>query len=213
MGMASIIISIVALIVSGIVAWKNYLAPFSLSLHSGAPRLEPCPVEMAEGGAVMRFAVILPLYFVNKGAHDGIVSDIVLIVRSEQSAWLFYPAAYCKYSLSTEPALGKMLTKDASNEPFYPPHLEGRETLYKPVVFSPVGNSKKFPLGDNRLLPGEYTFQVMILEMPRRDYEVKLTLHITLSKEQVKEFESSRSLTGLIPLVDEIQGKRQMLEP
>jgi len=207
----SIIISIIALVVSGIVAWKNYLAPFKLSLHSGAPRLEPCPVELIEGGAVMRFAVILPLYFVNKGAHDGIISDIVLIVRSGQSAWLFYPAAYCKYSLSTEPALGKMLTKDPSNEPFYPPHLQGKEILYKPIVFSPVGNSKKFPLGDKPLLPGKYTFQVMILETLRKDYKVKLTLHITLSKEQISEFESSISLRGWIPVIDEVQVKRQLL--
>jgi len=211
MGMASIIISIIALVVSGIVAWKNYLAPFKLSLHSGAPRLEPCPVQLIDARAVMRFAVIVPLYFVNKGAHDGIVSDIVLIVRSGQSAWLFYPAAYCKYSLSTEPALGKMLTRDPSNEPFYPPHLQGKETLYKPIVFFPVGNSKKFPLGDKPLLPGKYIFQVMILETLRKDYKVKLTLNITLSKEQINEFESSTSLTGLIPFVDEIQCKRQLL--
>ena len=211
MGMASIIISIIALIVSGIVAWKNYLAPFRLSLHSGAPRLEPCPVQLIDGKAVMRFAVILPLYFVNRGAHDGIISDIVLIVRSRHSAWLFYPAVYCKYSVSTEPALGKMLTKDPSNEPFYPPHLQGKETLYKPIVFFPVGNSKKFPLGDKPLLPGKYTFQVMILETLRRDCEVKLTLNITLSEEQISEFESSTSLTGLIPFIDEIQVKRQLL--
>lgn len=159
----------------------------------------------------MRFAVVLPLYFVNKGAHDGIISDIVLIVRSGQSAWLFYPAFYCKYSVSTEPTLGMMLTKDKSNEPFYPPHLQGKETLYKPIVFFPVGSSRKFPLGDKPLLPGKYIFQVMILETLRKDYRVKLTLNITLSKEQINEFESSTSLSGLIPFVDEIQCKRQTL--
>jgi len=159
----------------------------------------------------MRFAVVLPLYFVNEGAQDGIISDIVLIVRSGQNAWLFYPAFYCKYSVSTEPTLGRMLTKDPSNEPFYPPHLQGKETLYKPVVFFPVGNSKKFPLGDKPLLPGKYTFQVMILETLRTYYEVKLTLHITLSEEQIGEFESSPSLTCLIPFIDEVQDKRQLL--
>ena len=211
MGTASIIISIIALIVSGIVAWKNYLAPFKLSLHSGAPRLERCPVELIDGRAVMRFAVVLPLYFVNKGARDGIISDIVLIVRSGQNAWLFYPAFYCKYSVSTEPTLGMMLTKDPSNEPFYPPHLQGKETLYKPIVFPPVSSSKKFPLGDKPLLPGKYTFQVMILETLKKDYEVKLTFHITLSEEKISEFESSPSLTCLIPFIDEVQDKRQLL--
>lgn len=211
MATASIIISIIALIVSGIVAWKNYLAPFRLSLHSGAPRLERCPVELIDGRAVMRFAVVLPLYFVNEGAQDGIISDIALIVRSEQNAWLFYPAFYCKYSVSTEPTLGRMLTKDPANEPFYPPHLQGKETLYKPIVFFPVSTNKKFPLGDKPLLPGKYTFQVMTLETVKKDYEVKLTFQITLTEEKIREFESSPSLTCLIPFIDEVQDKRQLL--
>jgi hypothetical protein len=208
---ASITISIIALVVSGIVAWKNYLAPFKLSLHSGAPRLERCPVKLIDGRTVMRFVVVLPLYFINEGAHDGTISDIVLIVHSGQNAWLFYPAFYCKYNVSTEPTLGMMLTKDKSNEPFYPPHLQAKETLYKPIVFPPVGDSKKFPLGDNPLLPGKYTFQVMILETLKKDYEVKLTFHITLSEEKISEFESSPSLTCLIPFIDDVQNKRQLL--
>jgi len=211
--MATIIISIIALLVSVIVAWKNYLAPFRLSVHSGSPRLEPLQVKLTNGKEVVRFVVVLPLYFVNGGARDGIVRDIVLVVRVGQNAWLFYPWFYCKYSVSTEATLGKKLTEDPSNEPFYAIHLQGKETLFKSIVFAPISDNKKFPLGDNPLLPGKYTFQVRTLETLKKGYEVKLTSHITLSEEQINEFESSASPLYLIPFIDEVKDKRQMLEP
>jgi len=209
--MISIIISIVALIVSGIVAWKNYLSPLRLSVYSGSPRLEPCPLKLIGGGEVIRFAVVLPLYFVNRGAQDGIIRDIILIVNSGQSAWLFYPGFYCKYSVSTEATLGKRLTEDPSNEPFYPIHLQGKETLYKPIVFFPVGDNKKFPLGDAPLLPGKYTFQVKTLDAKKKDYELKCTFHVTLNEKTTREFASSASPTCFIPFIDEVQDKRQTL--
>ncbi len=211
MVVASIIISIIALIVSGIVAWKNYLAPFSLSVHSGSPRLEPCSLNLMDGREVVRFVVVMPLYFVNRGAHDGIVRDIILVVCSGHNAWLFYPGFYCKYNVSTEATLGKRLTEDPSNEPFYPIHLQGKETLYKSIVFFPISGNKKFPLGDNPIMPGKYTFQVKTLEALKKDYEVKLTFHITLSEEKIIEFASSASPIYLIPFIDEVQDKRQML--
>ena len=211
MAVASIIISIIALIVSGVVAWKNYLSPFRLSVYCGNPRLEPGEFKLEDGRAVIRFAVILPLYFLNRGAHDGIIRDIALIVQSAQNTWLFQPVFYCRYSMSTESTLGKKLTEDPANEPFYPVHLQGKEKLYKPIVFLPVAGNERFPLGDNPLLPGKYTFQVKTLEAREEDYEVKHTFHITLSEEKTSEFASPASPTYLVPFIDEVQDKRQML--
>lgn len=210
MAVASIVISIVALIVSGIVAWKNYLAPFRLSVYSGNPRLEPLPCKL-NGREVIRFVVVLPLSFVNKGAHDGVIKDIVLTVCSEQNAWLFYPGFYCKYSVSTEATLGEKLTEDPSNEPFYPVHLQAKETLYKPIVFFPISDNKKFPLGDNPLLPGKYAFQVSSLEGGKKDYEVKHKFHITLREEEIPKFTSLAPPIYLIPFIDEVKDKRQTL--
>lgn len=71
MAVAGIFISIIALIVSGVVAWKNYLSPFRLSVLCGNPRLEPGEYKLEHGKekAVIRFGVVLPLYFINSGAH------------------------------------------------------------------------------------------------------------------------------------------------
>jgi hypothetical protein len=198
---AAIIISIIALIVSGVVAWKNYFSPFQVKIYCGNPRLEPGNYNLGDGRMVARFAVILPLYFVNVGARDGIIRDIVLIVRSPQNVWLFQPFFYTKYGVQTEPALGEKLTKDPSNEPFYPVHLQGKEKVYKSIAFAAL-NSERFPLGDNPLFPGRYTFQVKTLEAAKKDYESKLTFNIVLNEEQI----SSLSVANcIIPFLEEIK--------
>ena len=212
MTLASIIISIIALIVSGIVAWKNYISPFRITVHCSNPRLEPGKLDLGNGRAVIRFAVILPLCFVNSGARDGIISDIVLIVRSAQNVWLFLPFFYTSYNMQTESTLGKKLTDDPSNEPFYSIHLLGKERVCKSIVFVSLPN-ERFPLGDKPLLPGKYSFQVQTLEAGKRDYELKKTFHISLSEGEINEFTSPASPTYLIPFIDEVKDKRQMLRP
>jgi hypothetical protein len=197
------------LIISGLVAWKNYLSPFRVKVYCGNPRLEPVPLVLKDGGTVTRFAVILPLYFANTGASDGIISDIVLLVRSAQYTWLFQPFFYTKYGIKTESALGKKLTEDPSNEPFYPMHLLGKEKIHRSIVFVALPNDKRFPLGDSPLLPGRYSFQVRTLELSRKDYENKLIFHVDLNEEQISILSTANYI---IPFVEEIKQRRQSLQ-
>ena len=210
MALVGVITGIIALIVSGIVAWKNYLSPFRAKVEYGNPRLEPVKLNLGGGRAVTRFAVILPLYFVNTGARDGIISDIALIVTSAQNTWLFQPFLYTKYGIQTESTLGERLTEDPSNEPFYPIHLLGKEKIYKSIVFVSLP-SERFPLGDNPLLPGTYSFQIRVLEASKKDYEAKKTFTIKLSEENVNGLSSPTSPKYLIPFTEEIKEKRQNL--
>ena len=205
---AGVIIGVIALLVSGIVAWKNYFSPFRVTVYCGNPRLEPIGLNLGSGRTVIRFSVILPLYFVNAGARDGIISDIVLIVRSPKNTWLFHPFFYAKYGMQTESVLGKKLTEDPSNEPFYPMHLPGKKKIYKSIVFVslPV---EKFPLGDNPLLPGRYSFQVQTLEVLKKHYETKLVFNVNLNEEQISSLSAG---SCLIPFMEEVKEKRQSLQ-
>jgi len=207
--LAGVIIAVFALIISGLVAWKNYLSPFRVKVYCGNPRLEPVPLVLKDGGTVTRFAVILPLYFANTGASDGIISDIVVIVRSAQYTWLFQPFFYTKYGMQTESALGKKLTEDPSNEPFYPMHLLGKEKIHRSIVFVTLPNDERFPLGDNPLLPGRYSFQVQTLELSRKDYENKLIFNVDLNEEQVSSLSAANCI---IPFVEEVKQRRQSLQ-
>lgn len=202
-----VITGIIALIVSGFVAWKNYLSPFRVKVYCGNPRLEPLPVKLEDGRTVIRFSAILPLYFVNTGAMDGVISDMALIVKSDDNTWLFQPFFYTKYGMQTESTFGEKLTSDPSNEPFYPIHLAGKSKVYKSIAFALLKH-ERFPFGTNPLLAGNYNFKVRTLEIDKKDYETKLAFNITLGDEQINHLSTGNYL---IPFLEEVKSKRQRL--
>jgi hypothetical protein len=207
MELAGVITGAIALIISVIVAWKNYLSPFHVEIFCGNPRLEPLPLKLEDGSMVIRFSAILPLYFTNTGAREGVIRDIILVVNTAQNEWLLQPFFYTKYSIKTEPALGTKLTEDPSNEPFYPVHLAGKSKVYKSIVFSLMKHDR-FPLGTNPLSTGKYSFTVKTLEVDKRDYETKLVFNITLNNEQINHLSAG---DYLIPFLDEVKDKREKL--
>lgn len=208
MELAGVTIAVFALIISGTVAWKIYLSPFHVKVYYGNPRLEPGKLDLGSGRTITRFAFILPLYFVNTGASDGIISDIAVIVCSPKNTWLFQPFFYTKYGMQTESALGRKLTEDPLNEPFYPLHLLGKEKIYRSIMFVSLPN-ERFSLGDNPLLSGRYNFQVQTLEFSKKDYETKLTFNIDLNEEQISSLEAANCI---IPFVEEVKKRRQSLQ-
>lgn len=207
MAWVGVITGIIALIVSGFVAWKNYLSPFRVKVYCGNPRLEPLPLKLEDSRTLIRFSAILPLYFVNTGAMDGVISDIALIVKSDDTTWLFQPFFYTKYSMQTESTFGGKLTSDTSNEPFYPIHLAGKSKVYKSIAFA-LSKHERFPFGINPLLAGNYNFKVRTLENDKKDYETKLAFNITLGDEQINSLSTGNYL---IPFTEEVKGNRQRL--
>jgi hypothetical protein len=207
MELAGVITGAIALIISVILAWENYLSPFHVEIFCGNPRLESLPLKLKDGSKVIRFAAILPLYFTNTGAREGAISDIILVVNSDQNEWLFQPFFYTKYSMKTESALGTKLTEDPSNEPFYPVHLAGKSKVYKSIMFALLKH-EQFPLGTNPLSPGKYSFTVKTLEVDKKHYETKLVFNVTLNNEQINHLSTGNYL---IPFLDEVKDKREKL--
>jgi len=208
MELAGVITGAIALIISLTLLWKNYLSPFNVKIYcGGSPRLEPIPQKLEDGGTVSRFSAILPLYFVNTGARDGVIRDVILVVNSDQNKWLFKPAFYTKYSIKTELTLGATLTKDPSNEPFYYIHLAGKSMVFKSIVFV-LEKHEKFPFGTNPLSAGNYSFAVRALEVGKEEYKTKLVFNINLNEESIADF----SKGGIyFPFLEEIKDKRQQL--
>ena len=207
MELAGAITGAIALIISVILAWKNYFSPFNVKIFCGNPRLEPMPFKLGDGRTVIRFTAILPLYFANTGASDGVISDIALIVKSDDNTWLFQPFFYTKYGMQTESTFGEKLTEDPSNEPFYPVHLAGKSKIYKSIAFASL-NSGRFPLGTNPLLASKYNFKVLTLEIDKKDYETKLIFNIALNNEQINSLSTGASI---IPFLEDVKEKRQRL--
>jgi len=209
----SIVISVIALSISLLVAWKNYISPFEIRIHSGNPRLETAPVMLPGGGQVMRFAVVLPLHIINKGAQDGLIRDIVLMIHTNADDWFYYPAFYCDYNVSTNPTLGDTLTKKESNIPFYPIHVDGRASLYKSIIFVFDAKNEKFPIGTTNMTPGDYHFTVNILESGHIEYRERLSFIVPLSDEQIRTLNESTKHNILIPYTKEVLERRKLLHP
>jgi len=207
MELAGVITGAIALIISGIVAWKNYFSPFNIEVLCGNPRLEPMPQRFKDGSTVMRFSAILPLYFTNIGAREGVISDIMLVVKSDQNEWLFQPFFYTKYSIKTEPSFGKKIFDDPLNEPFYPVHLAGKSKVYKSIAFALLKH-ERFPLGTNPLLAGNYNFKIKTLEGGKEEYETKLVFSVDLNDESIANLSKGNII---IPFLKEITKKRQQL--
>jgi hypothetical protein len=207
MELAGVITGAVALIISVILAWKNYLSPFRPGILCGNPRLEPLPLKLENGSKVTRFSAILPLCFTNSGAREGDISDIVLLVHSDQNEWLFQPFFYTQYSMKTESTLGAGLTDGPSNEPFYPIHLPGKGTVYKPILFALLKH-EQFPLGTSPLSPGKYSFILKTLEADRKHHRTKLVFNVTLNSEEINQLSAGACL---IPFLDEVKRKREEL--
>ena len=208
MEIAGFITGIIALFISGIIAWKDYFSRFNVRIYCGNPRLEPGIHILKDNSTVTRFAVILPIYFVNTGAMDGIIDDIAITVKSQNNTWKYFPFFYTRYTVKTDSALGKKLTDDPANEPFSPIHLQSKEQVDKTIVFASLENQYS-TLGENPLLPDKYTFSVQTSELVKKKYSTKLEFSISLNAEQVADLSKGHIL---IPNKEEIVNKRQQLK-
>ena len=209
MEIAGFVIGVIALLISGFLAWNNYLSRARIRIVCGNPRLEPAPLKLEDGGKVIRFSAILPLHFINNGAREGVISDIILLVKSEQNEWSFQPFLYTKYSIKTEPSFGKKVFDDPHSEPFYPVHLAGKSKLYKPIVFALLKH-ENFPFGNNPLAPGNYNFEVRALEAGKKEYETKLAFNLDLNEDRVENLSKGHIV---IVFLKEVIDKRQQLKP
>lgn len=207
MEVAGFVTGIIALLISGFIVYKNYLSPCNIKVYCGNPRLEPMPQRFKDGSAVMRFSTILPLYLTNTGAREGIISDVMLVVKSDQNEWLFQPFFYTKYSMETEPSFGKKIFDDPLNEPFHPIHLAGKSKVYKSIAFALLKH-ENFPLGTNPLVAGNYNFAVRTLEAGKEEYETSLVFNIDLNDERVANLSNGNIV---IAFLKEILNKRQQL--
>jgi hypothetical protein len=167
-------------------------------------------VDLGDGKKVTRFAAIIPLIFVNTGARDGTITDIMLKVKSDKHNWIFQPFIFTKFDLSIKSILGsEELTKDPSNTPFHPIHLQAKEKMYKPIAFTPLFDLKRLPQcppGDEPLPHGIYRFEIQALETGTDEFKPKLTFNIELGRESIHTLEIG---SFLIPFRQDITKRRQ----
>jgi hypothetical protein len=201
MEIAGFVTGVIALIISGFIAWNNYISRVNIKIICGNPRIEPVFLKEGNGDAAILFSAIFPLYFINLGAQDGVIRNIIIIVKSDQKQWLCKSAFYTAYNIQKESTLGRKLTEDPSNEPFYPVYLSGKSKIYKPIAFVPM-KTDEFPIDTSPLLAGKYNFEIRTLEANKKDYKTKIVSSITLNEEQIKDLSGE---ANIIPSLKEVE--------
>lgn len=185
MEIAGFITGIIALILTGILAWKNYFSPFSVKVLHGKPRLEPGKHILKNGTSVTRFAMVLPLFFTNSGAREGVINDIIVTVKSKTNFWQYLPVFFTKYTMQKESTLGEKLTEDPSKEPFHPIHLQSKGQIYNTVLFVTLENEYS-TLGENELLPDTYHFTIQISDSSEFTYTIKDEFDIEFNQQHIR---------------------------
>lgn len=147
------IISLAALIVSVVSAFKDDIFPFRprvlfgevvLTTHPGLPANSP--------------TVLIPLAFINEGHGAGVIEGLTLKVESDKSVKIYTPVLKVdyqkffsgKHTLHDENILG------AFN--FFP--LGSRETLKKSIAFTQEEKSTRYPF--SAWSPGPHVFRLYL---------------------------------------------------
>src|ERR1019366_4727063 len=80
MVLASLVISVVAIVVSLLTLWKTHFAPFSAVIVAGSLRLRIYPIRSGTTRWVMA-SFDVPVSFANEGARSGVITGLRLRVH------------------------------------------------------------------------------------------------------------------------------------
>ncbi|MCH8942857.1 MAG: hypothetical protein IIA48_10540 [Bacteroidetes bacterium] len=130
----ALLISSIALIISGILLYIDYLKPFDLSIKT-AGRITISKNPWAE--ELRQDCIQLDLVFTNNGARRGVIEDVALELQTNDKKFLFRSYAIVRNRSLT---LGKDLIPP-SLEPFISFELGKMESSVKRILFIPHTDS------------------------------------------------------------------------
>ncbi len=162
----SFIISVVALVLSGWVAYTDTFSAPHVLLSFNEPawiRLNAAPGSTT-GEASGLVGIVATCSFTNTGARTGIVEDVLLRVQSDDGAekWLFFPLFQIDNSKMLAPKqlpgapaaeIGIDLTNALSGR-FYPVAVSGKQSVAFTYLFQPVLDVPNFKYA--KLTPHSY---------------------------------------------------------
>ena len=157
-----LVISFLALVVSGYVLWSNHLAPFNLNVTAGNPAMSL--TESGQDGGMFSLGMFVPIDFVNEGAKGGTIKDILLRVDVQNYTWFFNACVITEEYLLAEKEI-------ESRHYFHPFYMMGHERLHQNVLFCPVLDNEyvefrppEFALDHPNLITGEYILTVLVYD-------------------------------------------------
>ncbi|MCK4722994.1 MAG: hypothetical protein KAT75_06805 [Dehalococcoidia bacterium] len=178
-----ILISVAAIVFTGISWWYLWQSPFKLEFSAGRPLISKSPSP--SDATLFSTTPVIPVSLMNTGARGGMLIDIRLLVRTDidNRVWILRPYFFC-----SEFGIGGL--EEEKREVFHPFFLRGREGIVKNILFNPVfqGESLQpmmFSL-DSKMPPKDtWTFEYYILDSSSSEYKLVQEQTFTLTNKQI----------------------------
>lgn len=146
-------ISLIALIVAILSAFKKEIFPFDLEVLANEVILAP-----SSGPSHDSLALLFPIVFINRGSGTGVIEGISIKVTDNGNSKLYMPIAeidYIKYLTGK-----RMLHAESMLGSFAPFTINGEESIKKYILFSQEDRSEDYPF--SKWQEGEFTFEIYV---------------------------------------------------
>lgn len=176
-------VAIMISLVSAFFTWNQTQSPPKIEFNAGLPIISQTHYESSEK---LSFTPIIPLNISNSGAKGGLLKDVRVVVKTakENKTWLLSARYFCsEYGISG--------MNQENREAFHSLFVQGKESMYKVVLFYPVLGYEDFPVpvySPSTVLPNEdtWTLEYYVLDSSSSDYRLVQKQDFNLSDAQIR---------------------------
>jgi hypothetical protein len=179
-----IIISLIALLHS-----TGIITKFKLKVNIDGYLLPHSSIPDDRGSS---FPIILPIIFINTGNHSGIVEDIILEIKNENTNEIHI------YSPVSEVNMQKLISErhvlhaeNIVSPNFYPFNLNGNESCIKSILFTQDNGINGFP--DKPTNVGKYIINVLV-KVNGEDYKKEFEFTFDFNDQILKKYNDGISI-------------------
>ena len=169
-------ISLLALIISIISAFRNQIFPFQLETS-----FDTIVVGTTSGQSHDSLVLMLPIIFLNRAHGHGFIENLTIKVECGNSAKIYTPL----FEIDFEKFIQFKRTFHAENisDFFMPFPLSGQCSIQKYILFSQVEDSKKYPFSSWD--EGNYKFSIFLKHTHKSSTTLCSTQEHFISKEML----------------------------
>lgn len=205
LAVAAFVISLLSAAWTVYSSYRTDFSAFDLRMTVGHPMMAKSSDAKNE---LYSLTPIIPLEFLNLGAKAGEVRDIVIVVSAGSARWLLQAELICK-------TFSEEAMKEEFREVVHPFILNGKERLFRSILFNPGGQ----PIGymvpmmrPNESLPeGTYVFEYYVNAGDDNELKLVAVKKYDMPKNIVKELAMDKGGTYL-PFDESMVEARETLE-
>lgn len=204
MAIASLIVSIFAIVISCVSVYLSHLEPFTASITPSDPIWSLETVDKKGNKEVKALVLIVPVAFMNEGAKPGCIDDLRLTLHSygEAKDTHFFPGLAVDYARFLKGKEKLESVYQHSESTFTPILMPGKKTFTK--VFAFFSRDRLVP---EDLKEGRYRVDFSYLESGKNSPEQFFSANYILKKKTMESLKKGAACVPLNEQRDKIRGE------